>query len=380
MWRFSYWRRSRALYAGPSLEKILLDLLLLVKLCRVVWREKIEIIHAHNYEGALIGILAKFITGRPLLYNAVNLMSDELPTYGFIKPAFAARLVARFLDWFVPLFPDYIVALTKELRDHMLKRGISPERLAHVPCGVSLELFDRTDPNRLRNGYGSRPIVMYTGVNCAFQRIDYLLRAFSLVAKEEPAALLMVVSPLASEPDLECNQALALSLNIAKDVVWVQSQALADLPDYLALANVTVIPRPGVPGHPIKLLNYMAAGKPTVCFAGAAKGVRDMRDALVIPDHDWQQMGNAIVKLLRDPVLAKKLGTNARATVASTLSWPYLCPKIEAVYAAMMGTATMGTEIAPPMRDPVTPLPQVQKILVRVVEPTGAQSQAARAE
>src|SRR5262249_48880828 len=57
---------------GPSAEKFVHDFQLLRLLCKVVRRERIDIIHAHNYEGALIGIMAKWLTGRPVLYNAVN--------------------------------------------------------------------------------------------------------------------------------------------------------------------------------------------------------------------------------------------------------------------------------------------------------------------
>jgi glycosyltransferase involved in cell wall biosynthesis len=302
VWRVPYWRKRKVVYVGPSFEKLILDLLLLLKLCRVIRREKVEIIHAHAYEGALIGFLARLITGRPMVYHAHNLMADELHTYGFLKSKAIVQTAARLLDWLVPILPDRIITITRELRDRVVARGIAPERVAYVPAGVDTKIFDHGDPERFRRRYslGSRPVVMYTGTNNAYQRIDYLLRAFRVVLENEPAAVLMVVSGLSEEADLPANQALARSLGIAESVIWVDSQKFADLPDYLALASVTVVPRPEVPGYPIKLVNYMAAGTPIVCFEGAAKEVRHLHDALLVPDHDWRQMGNAIIKLLRE--------------------------------------------------------------------------------
>ena len=58
--------RSQRTQAGPSLRKLWIDLLLVIKLCQVIWREKIDIIHAHNYEGGLAGVIAKFCTRKPL--------------------------------------------------------------------------------------------------------------------------------------------------------------------------------------------------------------------------------------------------------------------------------------------------------------------------
>lgn len=333
-------RRYRAPSAGPSKEKVFLDLLMLVELCRIVRREKIEIIHAHNYEGALIGLFGKFMTGKPMIYNAVNLMSDELATYRFIKPAFVAKWIGAALDWFVPIFPDQIIAVTKELCDWFARRGIPTERVTMIPCGIKPAMFDHADPHRLLQQYaiGPRPVVMYTGINSAFQRIDYLLRAFSVVLKEEPSAILMIVSPLENEPDLARHQALARELKIADKVIHAGPHTLDDLPHYIAMATVTVVPRPQCPGHPIKLLNYMICGKPIVCFSGAAKGITHMHDALVVPDHDWREMGRAILQLLRDPALAKRLGVNARQTAINNFDWHVLSKKVEAIYESLINS------------------------------------------
>src|ERR1043165_4373347 len=100
--RTSPFRPETNAKVGPSSEKFVLDFQLLRLLCKVIREERVDIIHAHNYEGALVGIMAKWITGRPLLYNAVNLMTDELAGYDFIRPRFLAHGLAHALDWFTP--------------------------------------------------------------------------------------------------------------------------------------------------------------------------------------------------------------------------------------------------------------------------------------
>jgi 1,2-diacylglycerol 3-alpha-glucosyltransferase len=330
--------RSQRTQVGPSLRKVWIDLLLVIKLCRVIWSEKIEIIHAHNYEGGVAGVIAKVCTGKPLVYNAVNLMADELDTYGFIKPAFLAKWFAAALDTFIPIFPDHIIAVTQELNDWFVRRGVKSKRLTLIPCGVRPELFEGADPSELLSQYevGSRPVVMYTGINSAFQRVDYLLRAFTVVVKSEPSALLMIVSPLSNEPNYAANFELAKSLEISQNVIFVGPHELDELRHYLAMASVTVVPRPECPGHPIKLMNYMMAAKPIVCFAGAAKGVRHLHDAFIVPDHDWEKMGEAIVTVLRDPALGKRLGTHARETVLNHFDWRMLAKKVELIYGDLL--------------------------------------------
>src|SRR5438876_6283428 len=328
---------------GPSPEKFLEDLGLLRLLCRVIQRERIDIIHAHNYEGALIGVMAKWITGRPLLYNAVNLMSDELAGYRFIRPAWLARAIARGLDWLVPIFPDHITAVSPELKQWLVEHGTPERKVDMVPAGIVPEMFDNADPEKIRRRHGisGRAIVMYTGVLNAFQRIDYLLRAFAVVSKQLPDALLVMVSPLVSESHEREHKKAAERFGIADSITWIAPHSLEDLPSYLALADVTVISRPECPGHPVKLLNYMLAGKPIVCFEGAAKGVRHLHDAFIVPDHDCEALGSGIVTLLQDRELAARLGENARATVINNFDWRQICRRIERIYDRLLGKSEL---------------------------------------
>jgi len=324
---------------GPSSEKFGLDFQLLRLLCRIIRHEQIDIIHAHNYEGALVGIAAKFLTGRPLLYNAVNLMSDELAGYRFIRPAWLAHGLAHFLDWFTPIFPNHITAVSPELKDWFIRNGVSETKVDMVPAGIEPELFDNPQPEKFREKYqlNGRPVVMYTGVLNAFQRVDYLLRAFAVALREKPDALLLVVSPLVSETHEREHRKLADELGISSSVIWISPHPLEDLPSYLALADVTVVPRPECPGHPVKLLNYMLAGKPVVSFAGGAKGVRHLHDAYIVPNHDVEALGRAIVRLLEDRKLAEEMGAKARATVLAEFDWRQICRKIERIYDHLLG-------------------------------------------
>jgi 1,2-diacylglycerol 3-alpha-glucosyltransferase len=333
------WNRPNGVFsAGPSGEKILFDFLMIGEVYKTIRRERIEIIHAHNYEGALIGLFSKLLTGKPMIYQSVCLMRDELASYRFIRPAFVAKWLGSLLDWFVPLFPDHIIAVTQELYDWLSAHGVPKKRLSMIPSGITPAMFDHVDPDRFRHKYGigARPVVMYTGITNAFQRVDYLIRAFSLVLKQVPSALLMVVSPLADEADLPQLQNLARELGIEESVRFLGPHTLGDLPDYLAMATVTVAPRPECPGHPIKLLNYMISGKPIVCFAGGAKGLTHMQDALVVPDHDWQEMGEAILRFLQDPELAETLGGNARQNAVDNFDWRVVSKRVAAVYESLM--------------------------------------------
>ena len=68
----------------------------------------------------------------------------------------------------------------------------------------------------------------------------------------------------------EVDQRAAQQLGVAHAIEIIQDN-FAALPARLAEASVALMPRVECPGLPQKLLNYMAAGKAVVAFAGSAK-------------------------------------------------------------------------------------------------------------
>jgi glycosyltransferase involved in cell wall biosynthesis len=58
-----------------------------------------------------------------------------------------------------------------------------------------------------------------------------------------------------------------------------------------------------------------------------------------VPDHDWNALGQGIVTVLRDRVLATRLAENARETVLAEFDWRQICPKIERIYDRLLGVA-----------------------------------------
>jgi 1,2-diacylglycerol 3-alpha-glucosyltransferase len=324
----------RRVVVGPTYDKPLLDLLLVARLVSVVRRERIDVIHAHNFEAALVAYVAGAITRRPVLYNAVCTMSDELASYG-VLPAPLARRVAASLDRWVPRRADAVVCISEELSAAVRAAGVPAERVATIPLGISPGQFSaRSDAKaaRARLGLGEGPLAVYTGTLDRFQRIDYLLRAMRCVIERLPAARLVIAGGVTRDSDIaECRRLMG-ELGLERHVELRTGTTFADVPAFLAAADVAVAPRPACPGVPVKLLNYMAAGTPIVTFEGSAKGLVHGQSALLAPDHDWAALGSAMLALLDDPALAVRLGDAARAWAEVNLGWPALATRLEAVY------------------------------------------------
>jgi glycosyltransferase involved in cell wall biosynthesis len=285
---------------GPSWQKPVLDLLLARELLRVVRDQGSDTIHTHNVEGLLAALPVRRLTGIPVVYHVHNAMGLELHTYfGSRLGRWAAGLVGRWTDAYLPRQADYCIVLNDSAVGYFRQRGV--ERLRLVPPGID---FQRGEADRARQELGDGPLILYSGNLDRYQDLDLLLRAFRLVHGVRPDARLIVSTN--AEPSGW--QTKADALGIGEQTVFIPVDDFDTVRDLLAAADVALCPRQSCLGFPIKLLNYMAAGRAIVASAGSACGLRHMENGWVVQNGDTTGMAAAILRLLHDPVLAHRLG------------------------------------------------------------------------
>lgn len=319
---------------GPSYERLVYDFLMIFKLIKVIKQHDIQVIHAHNYEATIASAIAKWVTRKPLIYTGVNSMADELASYDFIKPRKLAQFFGKILDYIVPRAGDIVMTLSDELKDYLHSLGIKKKKIIVIPPGVEMDLFDKGDGERIRQLHSLQgsPVVMYTGAMEAFQRIDYLISAMQKVVESCPAAKLLIVGNISNPLATDKYKQMAKDLGIADHVIFIESVSLKDLPDYLAAANVAVVPRPNCPGYPIKLLNYMAAGRAIVTFRGSAKAIFHGYNGYIAEDDNYTSLAKGILLLLEDKELQSILGERAKESLYGVFDWATLAKGTELLY------------------------------------------------
>jgi protein involved in polysaccharide export with SLBB domain/glycosyltransferase involved in cell wall biosynthesis len=306
-------------------QKIVLDLLLVWLLYRVVRREGIQVIHAHNAEGPLVALLVRLLTGVPVIYHAHNALSDELPCYfrGRLPRRAAARLGAV-LDHALARGTDFSVALTDRLGAFLALRGAAG-RVAVVPPAVT-PLRAGARPIKKR---GRAPVIMYAGNLDPYQDLDLLVSAFDRVSAAEPAAQLVLVTHKATHAQTARR---AARLAERPGVRVVEASTFAAACRELAGADVVACPRGSWSGFPIKVLNYMNLGRPVVQARASGHAVRDGVDGLLFNEGDPRSLARSIVRMLQDPALAARLGQEARQAVKERYSWSQTLPAVVSVY------------------------------------------------
>jgi glycosyltransferase involved in cell wall biosynthesis len=335
---------GKHLKAGPSLRKPFWDAVLTWRLLQVVREHEIEIIHAHNYEAPIAGYIVRWLTGVPVIYHPHNTMVSELHTY-YDDTSWVQAIVRRlaiFLDKQVPPRADFVIAITKDILHHLIENGVAPQKIIHIPFGIDLTPFTNSQRGILSSqGLNGEAKVVYTGMLDEFQEIDKLIAAFRRVHDEIPESVLVLAGNFTSRKyHSMCEQFFA-----AGRVCFIERPSFKQIVDIISEADVAVVPRTVCPGVPIKLLNYMAAGKPTVTFEGSAKGVRHMENGLVVKNGDIDAFAEGIIRLLKDRSLAKRLGEQARQTVQKEYRWPAIARQISEVYDKVLERNTILTSV-----------------------------------
>ncbi len=327
---------SSTLGIGPSLKRILFDFFMVFKGLQVTISRKADIIHAHNYEGQIAGFIISMLTGRPVVYHAHNTMIDELGQYNFIKSAGIVQILARFLDTVVPRTADRIIAISRNVKSFLLDQGISLKKMVTIPLFVAMPSFNLKE----NSGTGAVSLpeghkIIYTGTLDTFQRLDYLLQAFAKVAGRVPSAQLLLAVNHYKNEQLDTLKTTARMLGIADRVHFYLDTTVEQLPHFLVNSDVAVIPRPSCPGLPIKMFNYMAAGKAIVAFKGSIMLLQHNESAVLADDHDVDGLADGILRCLQEDAFRHRIGRNAELALAQ-LRPEYLTQQIESVYKSLV--------------------------------------------
>jgi glycosyltransferase involved in cell wall biosynthesis len=299
------------LRAGPDFVKPFLDLALVQRIASI----EADVVHAHNYEAAIAASFAKRFTGIPVVYNAHNTMGEELPSYfeGKTLRSIAGRF-GRWLDRSVPKMADHAVVLNPGAVSTL--RGLGCDAVSCVPPGVDFRELEDVVPAGLPDG----PWVVYAGNPDRYQDLDVLIDAMRMI----PEAGLLMVSASPLDDWADCGLAR---------LRCVQTSDFHEVKTLIAAADVAALPRAVCSGFPIKLLNYLGLGVPTVVAEGSAP---KMPGVLAVKNRDPEAMAAAIRGLLDDPSHRASLAADARAHVRSACTWDARARELESIYATVL--------------------------------------------
>jgi len=112
---------------------------------------------------------------------------------------------------------------------------------------------------------------------------------------------------------------------------------LAEMPQYMALADILLSPRSGGTNTPLKLYTYLRTGKPILATAilSHTQILTPEMAALVAPTPEGLAQG--AIELLQDREKAQRLGEHGRQVAEEQYSWPAFMEKNRRAYSSFTG-------------------------------------------
>ena len=115
---------------------------------------------------------------------------------------------------------------------------------------------------------------------------------------------------------------LVQKLSIGNNVIFIGNVPFESLPDYFNACDLFVNPTIRQNGYDLTILEAMACEKPVVVsnIGSVPTAIEDGVDGLLVPTGDIKKLAEAVIKVLKDQELAKRLGKAARKKLEEKFS------------------------------------------------------------
>ena len=323
----------RAVPIGFSAGKALLDLTLARSFWHLLRTRDYGAVHAVEEAAYLAALLCPRL-GTPFVYDMASAIPVELRRHRLFGAALAQRALGAFER--LALRRASQVVCSMGLVEHV--RAVAPQ----VSCTEWRfpPLTDTADEAAVRQLRGELEIpagahvVAYTGNFAAYQRLDLLFEAFTGALAVDPKLMLVCVGASAEARAA----ALAQFVPRVRTRVRILSPESRDrMPKYLAMADCLISLRPSSDNLPLKVLDYMAAGKPIVATRGRAHEPLLNGERAFLCEAHAESVKQAILEVFSSPQRAREVASAARAHALQHYGWDRFMQLIEGLYGSIMG-------------------------------------------
>lgn len=304
----------------------------------VAFKHGFDVIHAHNPPDTLwLVALPWRLLGKKYVYDHRDLCPELYRSRYGAKHDFIA-MVLQWLEWGNLKLADVTIASNDSYKKIQIQRGgRKPDTIFVVRNGPNRDRMHVRQPSqRLRNM--RKTILVYIGNLNPQDGVDYLLRSLNhLVYGLQRDDFHCVI--IGNGDSLEYLRTLAHELKLDGVVEltgYISDEALEET---LAAADICMDPDPSSPLNDvstwIKIMEYMAYGKPIVSFDLKESRVSAQEAALFVPCNDEMAFAQTTAKLMDDPALREKMGRFGRERVEKELQWSVVSKNLLEAYASL---------------------------------------------
>lgn len=204
------------------------------------------------------------------------------------------------------------LAISESTKRDLTARGIRPERVSVVECGLDHGLYRPLPVRRDEN------LIVYLGRLRKYKCVHFVIQAMKPVRERVPGARLVVVGDGPYRKNLET---LAASLGLTGAVEFRGHVSQDEKVRLLSQAAVTANPSPKE-GWGLTVVEANACGVPVVASRspGLVDSVRDGQTGFLVEHGSVEQLAGKLVEILVDKGLRERLSAGA-VEWAGRFSW-----------------------------------------------------------
>jgi glycosyltransferase involved in cell wall biosynthesis len=277
------------------------------RLRKAARRFRPELIYERYNLFYLAGALLARRTGTKFFLEVNAPLAAERGRFGGL----GMRQVAAALERLTWRSADKVLPVTGVLARAVEQAGVTAARIEVVQNGINPDVFATLPASAVRKG---RVVLGFVGFVRDWHGLDSVIAAIA-AARDTTALELVVVGDGPARPALERQ---AASLGLGDRVRFTGVQPRDAIPALAAGFDIALQPRVVEYASPLKVFEYMAAGRAIVApdQENIREILRDEETALLFPPGNSDAMWQAVLRLAGDPDLRTRLGDAARQAIA----------------------------------------------------------------
>ncbi|MEI8343684.1 MAG: glycosyltransferase family 4 protein [Candidatus Moraniibacteriota bacterium] len=328
--RLLFWYKK--LEAGPDWQKIILDLMLIRKAFHLARTERPDIIHAHLHEGVALG----WIVQKCLFWRKIKLVADfhgsltkEMVSHSYLNGGLLKSLFSFGEKWIDNMGDAALTSSAENTQE--IKCIRSDHRVETILDGANLSYYEKlSSRNALKNEFelpANKVIVTYTGALVPNKGVQHLQEAILAVLEKNQKIFFVIAGFPAEDMNKFVDQnKLSDSVRIISPLSYFK------LPAILAASDIGVDPKDSSTLQASgKILQYMAAGLPVVCFDRQNNRTYLGAGGEFAQEFSAKGLAQAILSLAGDEKKMSEKGAINRERI-SDFSWEISAKKIEEIY------------------------------------------------
>ncbi|MFH1772350.1 MAG: glycosyltransferase [Candidatus Omnitrophota bacterium] len=303
------------------------DIMALIELIFLMRRRRYDIVHSHNSKAGFITRLAAKLARIPIIIHTIH----GFAFHDFEQPSRRGIFIA--LERFAAPFADKLIVISKPLMEWGLRLKIGkPEQYVTIYSGIDLGRFNRigdiADKKREFAIPSQAKVIGVVSKLWEGKGHKCVLLAIKQIVSRIPDIKFMFVGEGYLRKDLEN---LSLELGIRDHIVFTGFRN--DIVELTAIFDIAVLAS-FFEGMGRVLLEAMALGKPVVAskVGGIVDIVEDRVTGILVPAGDVNALTGAIIELLENEQMRKKMGEAGRRTVDEKFNVRTMVCQIEDAY------------------------------------------------